>query len=513
VSPRLPRRSTAPAAAPGEVTGRKTPPNPVTVGAIALAIVLAFCYWAFAKRIPLVHGYQVEGIVHSSNQLRKGSPVRMAGVDVGKVTGFGNGPGTTQIVKMELKKSALPLHKDATLRIRPRLFLEGGFYAELRPGSPSAPVMDSGGTIPLGNTSTPVQFHQVLGALNRPVRDSLKEMLFGLSETLDKGGAQALARSMRPLAPALKDIAVINDAARGTEPHDLSDLVLGLSRVTAALARNDDQLADLVTGFNHTTRALASESGALQSSVRELDNVMRAAPPALTALDGALPSVRTLTAELRPSLRIAPPVLRRAVKVLTQLGLLVRPDELPRLITNLKPGLLRLPTLQSRLAELFPLVTPVTDCLRDRVIPVLNAKLGDGPHSTNRAVWKELGPALTGLVGASQDFDGNGVAVRYLAGGGDGSVTLQGGQLIGRAATPFVGVSPRWLGPGQYSPFRPDQKCRDQAPVNVQSRTGSAPVASTFRRAAAPAPKALSRADLKQLLERLEADAKVKAAR
>jgi phospholipid/cholesterol/gamma-HCH transport system substrate-binding protein len=499
--------------ASGGAAAQRKKANPVTIGAIAVAVILAFCYWAFAKRIPFVHGYQVNAVLHSTNQLRKGSPVRIAGVDVGKVRGFDNGPGTTQIVKMELQDSALPLHKDATMRVRPRLFLEGGFYAELSPGSPSAPIMDAGGTIPLSNTKTPVQFHQVLSALNRPVRDSLKQMLFGLSDTLSKGGAQALGRSMHPLAPALKDIAIINDAARGVEPHDLSNLVAGLSRVTAALAKNDDQLADLVTGLNRTTRALASESGALRASVRELDGVLREAPPALTALDGALPSVRTLTAELRPSLRIAPPVLRQANKVLTQLAASVRPEELPRLITALKPALQHLPTLQRRLAELFRYVTPVTDCVRDKVTPVLTKKLDDKGLSTGRPVWQELGPTLVGLLSATQNFDANGIWVRYLAGGGDASLTLQGGQLLGRAQTPFAGVSPRWLGPGLYSPFRPDQPCRDQAPVDVQSRTGSAPVDARFHPARAAAPKKITPAQLDRLIERIEAEAKAKAAR
>jgi phospholipid/cholesterol/gamma-HCH transport system substrate-binding protein len=514
VSPQ-PRRPLASAAAgPGAAAARrKEGPNPVTVAAIALLVILAFCYWAFAKRIPFVHGYQVQGIFQSSNQVRKGSPVRMAGVDVGKVTGFGNGPGTTQIVKMELKDAALPLHTDATFRIRPRLFLEGGFYVEMSPGSPSAPVMDSGGTVPLSNTSTPVQFHQVLGALNRPVRDSLKEMLFGLSDALDKGGAQALGRSMKPLAPALRDIAIVNDAARGVRPHDLSDLVRGLSRVTAALARNDDQLADLVTGLRRATGALASESDGLRASLRELDAVLAAAPPALTAVDGALPSVRTLTAELRPSLRLSPPVLRQAGRVLDQLAALVRAQEAPRLLANLKPGLLRLPTLERRLQELFPLVTPVTDCVRDNAVPVLNAKLDDGPHSTNRPVWQELGPALVGLLSSSQDFDGNGVNVRYMGSGGDASVTLQGGQLVGRTDLPFVGVSPRWLGPGLHSPFRPDQECRDQAPVNLQSRVGGAPMAAAFHSAPVNKPKSLTPAQLERLIKRVQAEAKAKAAR
>ena len=50
---------------------------------------------------------------------------------------------TSAASQMELKDTALPIHEDARVRIRPRLFLEGGFYVELDPGSPSAPKIAS----------------------------------------------------------------------------------------------------------------------------------------------------------------------------------------------------------------------------------------------------------------------------------------------------------------------------------------------------------------------------------
>src|SRR5205823_12867419 len=61
-----------------------------------------------------------------ANSIRKNSPVRIAGVNIGKVKDIQREPGTTAaIVTMELKDSGLPLHTDATMKIRPRIFLEG----------------------------------------------------------------------------------------------------------------------------------------------------------------------------------------------------------------------------------------------------------------------------------------------------------------------------------------------------------------------------------------------------
>ena len=49
-------------------------------------------------------------------------------------------------VKMEIKDKGLPLHEDATLKVRPRIFLEGNFFVDIQPGSPS--VADPGGGRP-----------------------------------------------------------------------------------------------------------------------------------------------------------------------------------------------------------------------------------------------------------------------------------------------------------------------------------------------------------------------------
>ena len=42
---------------------------------------------------------------------------------------------------MSINPNGLPIHADATAKIRPRIFLEGNFYVDLHPGTPSAPVL------------------------------------------------------------------------------------------------------------------------------------------------------------------------------------------------------------------------------------------------------------------------------------------------------------------------------------------------------------------------------------
>ncbi|WP_196189125.1 MlaD family protein [Conexibacter sp. W3-3-2] len=463
-------------------------PTPV-LGAIAVVLFLAGVYGAFTKRVPFVEGYRVKAVLHSSNELRKGSPVRIAGVDVAKVVDLDHGPGTTAIITMEFKDRGRPVHTDAELRIRPRLFLEGGFYVELSPGSPSAPEMRDGGTIPLSATKLPVQFDQILsGAFDRPSRDALADVLDEAGTALADGGARDLGRSFRPAVPALRDIAIVSKAARGERTHDLSTTIRSLSRITGALAANEDALGGLVTGFARTSGALAAESRALGEGIRELDTVLTTAPPALRAIDRALPPTGRLAQDLRPGLRVAPPVLRGTVRLLDQLERATRPAELPGLIATLRPALTELPRLTDRLQTLFPLVTPVSDCVRERVTPVLETKLDDGALSSGRPLWQDLVHAMVGLNSAASTFDGNGHQVRYLAGIGDqviGSGDIPGlGPLLGVGPEPIQGVRPRWNGPGKFPPFRPDLPCRDQPAPDLRA-PASAPTAMTARSATA----------------------------
>src|SRR3712207_766826 len=176
----------------------------IALALIGIAVIAIVVYFSFSKRIPFVHGYRMSANFASSNQLVTGfSPVRIAGVTVGKVTNIEAGPRGTSTVEMELKDSALPVHTDATVRVRPRLFLEGGFYVELDPGSPSAPELAGGGPLPRGQTATPVQLHQILTAFEQDTLGDFRSVIKELDVAFDNGGAESLGRAIVDFGPVL----------------------------------------------------------------------------------------------------------------------------------------------------------------------------------------------------------------------------------------------------------------------------------------------------------------------
>ena len=89
------------------------------------------------------------------------------------------------MVVLQIDDKGLPMHTDATAKIRPRIFLEGNFFVDLKPGSPAAPELDDGGTLKVTQTATPVQLDEVLTSLQSDARQDLKDLLDGLAVALD----------------------------------------------------------------------------------------------------------------------------------------------------------------------------------------------------------------------------------------------------------------------------------------------------------------------------------------
>ena len=464
--------------------------TPFVAGLIALAAISCITYLGFAKRFPWKRDYEVRAVFAQANEVHSKSPVRIAGVDVGKVKRVERGPGGTAVVTMAISERARPIRADATVKIRPRIFLEGNFFLDLRPGTGGARELRKGDTIPLPQTATPVQLDEILSTLNASQRSQLQSLVREYGRALAGGGAQSLHDSFPDWEGAFKGAAVVAESARGERRDDLGAFIAAGGRVSAALASRRRELAELVGNFNATVRALADRQEDLAATVTGLARLLRASFPALRSIDEALPSVRAFAAEVRPALREAPETLDLASPLLRQLYGLLGPRELPALTASLRPALRTLTAVQPRLRTLLALVRPVTECVRINALPTLKTTVDDDALSTGRPVWQDLLHGMVGLASASQNFDGNGPAVRYHGGYGDqlfstGQVP-QVGQLFGLSSEPVIGSRPPWPGPGRQPPFRPDVPCSSQRPPSLQA--GMSPVLRS--RAVQPQPAA-----------------------
>ena len=264
--------------------------NPIRFAIVGLLILLVAVYFGFTKHIPFKHGFRLKAVFDSAVNVHSKSPVRIAGVNVGKVSSITR-EGRVGVVNMEIEGRGLPIHSDATVKIRPRIFLEGNWFIELQPGSPSAPKLHSGATLPITQASNPVQIDQVLDALNTETRANLQNFLIGWGDGLTRkpnaaedaeqdpevrgiNGAQALNKAYQRGRESLRATAVLQTATAGTSPHDLSALVKSIGKVTAALNVHEQQLSEWVPHFNEFFKSFAAQSSSLREAVAVLPSAL-----------------------------------------------------------------------------------------------------------------------------------------------------------------------------------------------------------------------------------------------
>ncbi len=179
---RLPERDTRDGASKSRFRWR---PSNAMIAVIFILVFTIGPYLAFTKHVPFTgYGYTLKATFANGANISTNSPVRIAGVDVGKVIEASRDGDATEVT-FTVEGNGRPIHDDAFAEIRPRIFLEGNFFLDLDPGSPSAPELDSGATIPISHTSTAVQLDEILTALQSPVRADLSRLLEGFGTALD----------------------------------------------------------------------------------------------------------------------------------------------------------------------------------------------------------------------------------------------------------------------------------------------------------------------------------------
>jgi phospholipid/cholesterol/gamma-HCH transport system substrate-binding protein len=502
----------------------------VAIGAVVLALALIGVALAFTRELPWDDGYEVNAVFTTSQGIREDSPVRIAGVEVGKVvdvdhyaadgaaagTAEGTAPDQSQgrdaaVVTMRIDDVGRPIKQDATMELRPRLFLEGNLFVDMQPGSPSAPEAEDGHTFPVSQTSVSVRLFDVLGVLQSDVRADLQVFLEEFGAALDDhGGAEGLQRSYRSSPGAYRFTSQVNEALLGQRPRDLSGLIRHLDRVAVALVRNEEQLKGLVTNLRIVSGSFAAEDAALSEAVAELPRVLEAARPAFANLNRSFPPLRAFSREALPGVRSLEPTVVEATPFVRQLRRLASRRELRGLTADLQPTVPPLARLARSSTDFLEQGRALASCFNNVIIPWSNDRVDGGPgypHAAFGRVYEETGYGLVGVAGESRSGDANGQYIRLNFGGGTNTVAFQPAN----AAEPFFGVTPfpllggmPGLASSRKTPFRPDQPCENQDPPDLRGQLGPAPEPASARSAsptAAPGPIGEMVDELRTLIE------------
>ena len=266
----------------------------------------------------------------SAANIRLDSPVRIAGVEVGKVTKVEHMDDSNLRRRDDggRRTTGLPIHKDATVKIRPRLFLEGNFFVDMTAGTPGAPTIDDGDTIPVTQTAYPVQLDQILTSLQADTRKDLQNLLEGFGTGLiyqptaaedlgqdpdveGESGAQALNDSLA-YAPerASRTPRAFRTRSWGREPHDLRKLIAGLQKTLGGLEPERGAAQGLLhelqphdgrarLGAGQPARGGAACSGpTLENAHSYFGNFAEALPPTAAFVREFIPGVKETPATI-----------------------------------------------------------------------------------------------------------------------------------------------------------------------------------------------------------------------
>ena len=446
--------------------------RPLHAGLIAIALIVVGTYFAFARGLPFGDHHEIEAVFRTANNVKERQPVRIAGVEVGKVVEVRHlEPGTSAaVVRMRIEDNGLPIHRDARISIRPRMFLEGNWFLDLQPGTPEAGELPDGGSIPIAQTRGPVQLGQLFTALQADTRKNLQTLLDEYSQALEGEGADGYRRSIPYWEPAYRSSAIVQDASLGVLQHDLSEYIDSSGRVARGLDRSPEALKSLIADFNTAAAAFAREAENLSLTIDELPRTLAAARPALFELNEALPPFRRFAQDLKPAIEESGRTIPVALPFLQQARRLVSKDELRGLANDLRPTAPALARLSELTRPLFEQVRYASSCENEVLHAWSNDRVTDARFPATGPVYEEAPKPLPGLAAESRNGDANGQWVHVLTSAGDRTVNI-GNGLFAQAYQPLIGTNPPKPEAGR-PPLRPKVACETQEPPDLRSVPG-----------------------------------------
>lgn len=431
---------------------RRKPGNPVLAGLIFIVVLSGLIIYGFKKDNPFSRPFHLSVVVQDSSGVKPGAVVRIAGVDVGKVSSVEryNGAEASQI-NMDLNANGLPVHEGTTIRIRPRLFLEGNFVLDMSPGAPGTPTLKDGDTIPLTQSSRSPQLDEVLSTLQGPERRDLQVVIQQIGkafDTVDKDDKEALTKgetageslndTIKAAAGAGQDIEKLARALQGQERGDLAAALKSFARVSGPLADHADDLGRLIDGLDRTVSVFAKNSQAVRESVQELPETLQVAEATLPQIRQSLKPISAVSRNIADGLDRVPGLVDASGPFLTQSKALLSEDEAGALVKSLEPITEGLAESAPYLASTLDSLDRMSVCTTGVLVPTANEVIRDGQYSTGLTSWDEFLRGFVGLAGTTQNFDGNGAYARGAT--AQGSFFLAG-KRRSAGVQPYVGAS------------------------------------------------------------------------
>lgn len=258
--------------------------NPVIIGAISLAVMVAMMLVAFrAGDLPLIGGGDTYYAKFTdASGIKKSDEVRIAGVRVGKVTAVDLEGNQVRVTFKVKTPSHFGRQTGAEIKVKTLL---GNMFLALKPAGPGQ--LDSGSIIPVGRTRSA---YDVVDAFS------------GLAGHVERINVDRLRDALNALA----------SATSGT-PQAFQDSLSGVSALSRNIAARDGQLNTLLHNLHTVSNVLARHDGDIVQVMRESDVLMRALVARREAIHRLLLATSQLSKELTTLVRQTRADLRPAL--------------------------------------------------------------------------------------------------------------------------------------------------------------------------------------------------------
>jgi len=279
-----------------------------------------------------------------------GEPVQVAGVRVGEITGTSleNGLG---VIHMAIFPSDLAhLYKNASANLIPNSPLKD-MEVDMSPGTPSAGIAPNNYTIPVSETTSPIDSDDLLDSLDADTRQWFASLVADLGRGL-KGRGNDLRQLLVELGPTTTQLRQIGDLLAARR-HELATLIHNLGIVTHAASVKDLQLQEVVDAGDSTLHALASQDVALQQAIGRLPGTLDTTRTTLANVTNLADALGPTATALVPTARKLPSTLRD-LQTLFQGAALLPLNKIPPFVKVALPLATQLPPLISNLGQAVP---------------------------------------------------------------------------------------------------------------------------------------------------------------
>jgi ABC-type transporter Mla subunit MlaD len=301
---------------------------------LASVLLTLFAWRSVGGTTPLQpKRYEVHALFDNASGLTKNADIRIAGISIGKVAKV-EARGLKTEATLAIEEPYAPIPSDTHAILRQKTLL-GETFVSLSPGTKTAPYIEDGDTIAVDQIAATQPLDRVLGALDKPTRAHLVNLLRNTGTLFEGRGTDfnATLGNLAILAPQLAATVKILDGQRA----QVGSLVRNTGRVLQTVGDERAAVQELVRSGNRALSATAEQSANLTATITATPALLRELRATSSAVERTAVLAAPTLREFRPIAGLVQPALTEVRKASPDVTALL--NDLDRLLPVARAGL------------------------------------------------------------------------------------------------------------------------------------------------------------------------------